>query len=95
MLENLYISRCPLLTDLALDYLAKGSGETKPTPLKVNFPHENETSSPLSRRFHFFEWCLPDIHVHWYNFLHAPCTTLFGSVRFNYPDTRSLIESCK
>ncbi|CAM9208510.1 unnamed protein product, partial [Hapterophycus canaliculatus] len=35
VLENLYISKCPLLTDLALEYLAKGSGETKPTPLKV------------------------------------------------------------
>lgn len=35
VLESLNISRCPLLTDLALDYLAKGSGEAKPTPLKV------------------------------------------------------------
>lgn len=34
-LESLNISRCPLLTDLALEYLAKGSGESKPTPLKV------------------------------------------------------------
>lgn len=34
-LESLNISRCPLLTDLALEYLAKGSGESRPTPLKV------------------------------------------------------------
>ncbi|CAN0106838.1 unnamed protein product, partial [Ectocarpus sp. 13 AM-2016] len=35
MLENLNISRCHLLSDLALEYLAKGSGEAKPTPLQV------------------------------------------------------------
>ncbi|CAM9619543.1 unnamed protein product, partial [Ectocarpus sp. 12 AP-2014] len=35
VLENLNISRCHLLTDLALEYLAKGSGEAKPTPLQV------------------------------------------------------------
>ena len=35
VLESLNISRCPLLTDLALEYLAKGSGEARPTPLKV------------------------------------------------------------
>eukprot|EP00752_Nemacystus_decipiens_P014289 g12709.t1 len=35
VLENLNISRCPLLTDLALEYLAKGSGEARPTPLKA------------------------------------------------------------
>eukprot|EP00903_Cladosiphon_okamuranus_P006370 g6237.t1 len=34
-LESLNISRCPLLTDLALEYLAKGSGESRPTPLKA------------------------------------------------------------
>ncbi|CAM9373052.1 unnamed protein product [Pylaiella littoralis] len=35
-LESLNISRCPLLTDLALEYLARGSGEAaKPTPLRV------------------------------------------------------------
>lgn len=36
-LESLNISRCPLLTDLALEYLARGSGEAaKPTPLRVS-----------------------------------------------------------
>lgn len=34
-LESLNVSRCPLLTDLALEYLARGSGEDRPTPLKV------------------------------------------------------------
>lgn len=37
VLESLNISRCPLLTDLALEYLARGSGEgAKPTPLRVS-----------------------------------------------------------
>lgn len=35
LLESLNVSHCPLLTDLGLEYLSKGSGEEKPVPLKV------------------------------------------------------------
>lgn len=49
VLEDLNISRCRLLTDLGLEYLAKGSGAPKPTPLKVR-----GTKDYSSFSFNFF-----------------------------------------